>query len=198
MRVAERATPVAAVIAALSTLACCLPFAFLGAIGLAVASVKLHLARPWLLASAGMLLVVGFAQLYLRRNQCRSLRGASAIEKWLEQARSLPIRVLVVWEPILPTDWSRPSGMVQSRISDTRVIQYWDDDHLIAGELRHQLSSEPSCCQRSGVLWDLAVLYGRQAQWGNSSPPLFAGGPVVKAAPVLEERFAGLSGKTGD
>ena len=32
MKVAERATPVAAVIAALSTLACCLPFAFLGAL----------------------------------------------------------------------------------------------------------------------------------------------------------------------
>jgi hypothetical protein len=71
MRVAERVTPVAAVIAALSTLACCLPFAFLGAMGLAGASVKLQLARPWLLAGAGILLVVGFVQLYVRRNQCR-------------------------------------------------------------------------------------------------------------------------------
>jgi len=45
MRVAERVTPVAAVIAAQSTLACCLPFAFLGALGLAGASVKLQSAR---------------------------------------------------------------------------------------------------------------------------------------------------------
>ena len=80
------------------------------------------------------------------------------------------IRVLVVWEPILPTDWSRPSGMVQCRISGTRVLQYWDHDHLVTGELRHQLSSEPSCCERKGMLWDLAVLYGEQAQWGNSAP----------------------------
>jgi hypothetical protein len=72
MRVVERVAPVAAVVASLATLACCLPFAFLGAVGLAGASVKLQLARPWLLAGAGVLLVVGFVQLYLRRNQCRT------------------------------------------------------------------------------------------------------------------------------
>jgi len=117
------------------------------------------------------------------------LRGASAIEKLLEQTHRLPIRVLVVWEPMLPTDWSRPSGMVQSRIPDTRVIQYWDNDHLVAGELQHQLSSEPSCCKRDGTLWDLAALYGKQVQWGSSSP-LFADGTVVDAAPDLEKRLA--------
>jgi hypothetical protein len=120
------------------------------------------------------------------------LRGASAIEKLLEQTHSLPIRVLVVWEPILPTDWLRPSGMVQSRISDTRVVQYWDNDHLVAGELHRQLSSEPSCCNRKGNLWDLAALYGRQAQWGNSSP-VFTDGPVVDAAPDLGKQLAALS-----
>jgi hypothetical protein len=124
------------------------------------------------------------------------LAGASAIEKLLEQAHRLPIRVFVVWEPMLPSDWSRPSGMVQSRISDTRVIQYWDNHHLVAAELTHQLSSEPSCCKRKGVLWDLAVLYGKQAQWGNSSP-LFAAGPVVNVAPLLEEKLAGLSSSIG-
>jgi hypothetical protein len=42
--------------------------------------------------------------------------------------------------------------MVQSRIADTRVIQYWDNDHLVAAALHRQLSSEPSCCQRKGIL----------------------------------------------
>jgi hypothetical protein len=46
MRVAERVTSVAAVVAALSTLACCLPFAFLGALGLTGASVKLQSDTP--------------------------------------------------------------------------------------------------------------------------------------------------------
>jgi hypothetical protein len=102
------------------------------------------------------------------------------------------VRVLVVWQPMLPTDWSRPSGWVQSRISDTRVIQYWDHNHLVAGELRQQLSSEPTCCQSKGILWDLAVLYGKQAQWGNSSP-VFADGTVVEAAPSLARQLAALS-----
>jgi hypothetical protein len=83
--------------------------------------------------------------------------------------------------------------MVQSRISDPRVIQYWDNDHLVAEALHHQLSSEPTCCQRRGILWDLAALYGKQAKWGNSSP-VFAGGPVVDAAPTLEKRLAALLG----
>jgi cytochrome bd-type quinol oxidase subunit 2 len=71
MRVAERATPVAAVIAVLSTLACCLPFTFLGALGLAGAGVRLQSLRPWLLVSAVVLLGIGFIQLYIRRNQCQ-------------------------------------------------------------------------------------------------------------------------------
>ena len=74
------------------------------------------------------------------------------------------VRVLVVWEPILPTDWSRPSGWVQSRISDPRVAQFWDREHLVAGELRRHFPRSQAAAQRKGILWDLAVLYGKQAQ----------------------------------
>lgn len=42
MRAAEQATPVTAVIAALTTLACCLPFGFVEAIGFAGASMRLQ------------------------------------------------------------------------------------------------------------------------------------------------------------
>lgn len=83
MRVAERLTPVAAMIAALSTLACCLPFAFVGALGLAGASAKLQLARPWFLVGAGILLVVGFVQLYVRRNQCKRRSLLSIAVFWV-------------------------------------------------------------------------------------------------------------------
>ena len=87
--------------------------------------------------------------------------------------------------------------MVQSRISDSRVIQYWDTDNLVAGELQHQLSSGPSCCKRDGTLWDLVALYDKEAQWGDSRP-VFADGTVVDAAPALEKRLAKFSGNTGD
>ncbi len=82
--------------------------------------------------------------------------------------------------------------MVQSRIPDSRVVQYWDKGHLVAGELRQRLSSEPNCCQRRGVLWDLAALYERQAQWGTSAP-VIAEGPVVDAAPDIEKQLGVLS-----
>src|SRR5579864_584474 len=82
--------------------------------------------------------------------------------------------------------------MVQSRISDTRVVQYWDDDHLVAGEVRRQLASEPSCCQRNGILWDLAGLCGKHAQSGTPSP-IFADRTVVHVAPALGRQLAALS-----
>ena len=69
MRVAERATPVAAVIAVLSTLSCCLPLTFLGALGLAGASARLQSLRPWLLGSAAILLVFGLIPRPRRRSQ---------------------------------------------------------------------------------------------------------------------------------
>lgn len=82
MRVTERATPVAAAIAALSTLACCLPLGFLGALGLAGISVWLQAARPWLIGGALALLILGFAQLY-RRNQCKRRSPISVVLFWV-------------------------------------------------------------------------------------------------------------------
>jgi hypothetical protein len=79
---AGRTTPVLAVIAALWTLACCLPLTFLGAVGLAAASVRLQSARPWLLVSAAILLVVGFVQLYIRRKQCQKRSPLSIALFW--------------------------------------------------------------------------------------------------------------------
>src|ERR1039458_5519994 len=82
MRIAERATPVAAVIAVLSTLSCCLPLTFLGALGLAGASVRLQSLRPWLLVSAAILLGVGFIQLYVTRNRSEKRSPLSITLFW--------------------------------------------------------------------------------------------------------------------
>jgi hypothetical protein len=95
MRVAERATPLAAVIAVLSTLSCCLPLTFLGALGLAGVSVRLQAARPWLLAGAGILLVLSFIQLYVRRNQCKKRSPISIALFWC----SVVVVLLVILFP---------------------------------------------------------------------------------------------------
>ena len=97
MRVAERATPVAAVMAALSTLACCLPLGFLGALGLAGLSVWARGARLWFMGGALIMLVLGFSQLYLGRNQCRKRSPVSVALFWL----SVTIVLLVILFPQL-------------------------------------------------------------------------------------------------
>jgi hypothetical protein len=83
MRMAERTTPVLAVIAVLSTLSRCLPLTFLGALGLAGASVRVQSLRPWLLVSATILLGIGFIQLYVQRNQCQQRSPLSIALFWV-------------------------------------------------------------------------------------------------------------------
>lgn len=98
MRTLERGTPVAAVIAALTTLACCLPFSFVGAVGLAGASTRLQAARPWLLMAAGALLVVGFIQLYLRRDRCERRSRLSIAVFWIA---TIFVLVLILFPQII-------------------------------------------------------------------------------------------------
>ena len=81
MKVLERTTPVAAVVAALTTLACCLPLSFLGA-GLAGAIAWTGSYRDWFLALTAVLLIVGFVQLYRGRNQCRKRSNVSVALFW--------------------------------------------------------------------------------------------------------------------
>jgi cytochrome bd-type quinol oxidase subunit 2 len=95
MRVAERATPVAAVLAALTTLACCLPLSFVGAAGLASVSAWAGPYHGWLLALAAVLLVAGFVQIYRRRNQCRKRSRVSVGLFWASAA----IVVLITFFP---------------------------------------------------------------------------------------------------
>jgi hypothetical protein len=69
---------VAAVLSSLLTLGCCLPLPFLGAAGIAGASVFLASARPWLLGLSIILLGMGFFQVY-RGMRCRARQSKTAI-----------------------------------------------------------------------------------------------------------------------
>lgn len=79
-----------------------------------------------------------------------------------------------------------------ARISDIRVIQFWDNDHLIAKQLSAQLhTKEPSCCRHSGTLWDLVALYPNGTNW-NESEPLYIDGPVYKVESELQNQTSKL------
>jgi hypothetical protein len=103
--------------------------------------------------------------------------------------------VLVVWEPILPTDWRAPGWSTLHRIPDTRAKQFWDPDHLVAQELNRIAKEkpgklQPACCMQKGYFWDEAIVYQPETKWKDAPSPAFMNGPVVKVATGLESALS--------
>jgi hypothetical protein len=92
----------------------------------------------------------------------------------LEEFRDQRLRALVVWEPVLPTDWGAPSSAALNRIGDRRATQFWDKPRLIS----HSMGEH----DRKSIVWDHISVYAPDAVW-NQAPPraVFADGPVVDA-----------------
>jgi len=92
---------------------------------------------------------------------------------------------------MLPSDWGKPTRFALSRISDRRVMQFWDKNHLVAKELDHQLApGRLSYSKREGIIWDIVGLYAGTAQWGV--PPIFIDGNIVDTEPELSKRLQQL------
>ena len=75
MKHSEKVAPFAAIVSALATLGCCLPFGIAGLLGTAGLTMAVTL-RPWLLALAAILLSVGFVHLRMRRKACDCGKGS--------------------------------------------------------------------------------------------------------------------------
>ena len=102
MKAIERAAPAAAILAALSALACCLPFGLVGALGLATVGVWITPFRPWLLGVSVLLLALGFWQIYRRGNQCNARRSRVSVALfWL----AVVVVLLVTVFPQLIANW---------------------------------------------------------------------------------------------
>lgn len=121
------------------------------------------------------------------------------MERILKQTQSDSVRVFVVWEPMLPTDWYRPTRPTLKRVSDTRAIQFWDKTHLISAELEQQLQqfhgNHPRCCDDGGHLWDMAAIYPPGVKWGEAAPA-FDDGPVYRIAPEVDHQLSTLRVKS--
>ena len=92
---------------------------------------------------------------------------------------------------MLPTDWSAPTAGVLARLGDTQVRQYWDPNHMVAKRMKGDArppQPEPDCCERNGILWDLAAVYSADARWTDRMPPAhFIDGPVVAVTEKIRE-----------
>lgn len=113
------------------------------------------------------------------------LRGSSATESLLERIHDPRLEILVVWEPILPTDWEMPTNAVLGRLHNSDVVQFWDHDHVVAHAIARELISNPTgpkprCCGLHRNLWDFAAIYSAGSLW-QATPPkaVFADGPVA-------------------
>jgi len=82
MRVLEKGAPTAAILASLSTLACCVPLGFLGALSFASLSVWAQPLWPWLIGASVLFLGVGFGQLYFRKS-CTKRSVTSVVLFWI-------------------------------------------------------------------------------------------------------------------
>jgi hypothetical protein len=100
--------------------------------------------------------------------------------------------VLVVWEPILATDWKAPSRSTLARIPDRRARQFWDPQHLVAAKIariaeQKPVQPEPDCCVNKGFHWDEVALYGPHVRWSNGPTPVYWNGPVYRVTSALEQ-----------
>jgi hypothetical protein len=99
---------------------------------------------------------------------------------------------------MLPTDWVAPATSVLQRLSDRRVQQYWDPNHLLATQMKKDARApqpEQDCCVRSGFLWDLAAVYTPGSIWSDRMPPAIVfNGPVVDVTDRIEGALVAGSG----
>ena len=101
----ERIAPVAAALSAVSTVLCCLPLSFAGALGVAGLSAVMFEYRIWLMGGSVALLAFGFVQVYRRPAQCQRRSTLSIGLLWIS---ALLIGVVFLMPQLVATllaDW---------------------------------------------------------------------------------------------
>jgi hypothetical protein len=94
------------------------------------------------------------------------------------------LRVFVIWEPVLETDWGTPSPSLTGQVPDPRVMHFWDRDRRLsawyggAQKLPALAAVEKVGFSMNDVIWDTALVYPSAAHWGDPAAVLLA--PVVK------------------
>ncbi len=115
----------------------------------------------------------------------KCLQGASAFEAILAKTAPAGLRVFVVWEKVLETDWSAPATSVLARIPDSRAAQFWDPNRTVSKALGET--------DFKSKVWDWAAVYPSGADW-NQTPPsaIYTGRPVEDVAKPLQQALASV------
>jgi hypothetical protein len=90
------------------------------------------------------------------------------------------VRALIVWEPVLATDWGTPGKGLTSTIPDRRATHFWDRERKLSQLLGGREKVETVARrQRIGfrmrdVIWDAALVYPPHSRWGAPADLLVA------------------------
>jgi hypothetical protein len=97
------------------------------------------------------------------------------------------VRVFVVWEPVLVTDWHAPGAGAVGRVPDARVTQFWDAGRALSGAMR-----------RGRVVWDYVAIFPAGVRWDAVFPaPQFSGAPVVHVIDDFRRRLSAIGPSGG-
>ena len=106
----------------------------------------------------------------------------------------VPVRVFVVWLPVLFTDFTPPNTSAMARVPDPRARQFWDPDRMIAKAIDTAGAGqpEPDCCELYGLPWDVAAVYPPGVRWDERLPPAnFLNGPVADLTDAIDAALKG-------
>jgi len=123
------------------------------------------------------------------------VRGASALQRILAEARDPGISVLVVWEPVISSDLGPPISSVLSLVSDRRALQFWDEDRSLSAAMVRSAMADPSLVASGDpvtpdtIVWDFVAIYPPGAIWGSNPRPVYSGGPVVDLLDEVRSRL---------
>ena len=104
------------------------------------------------------------------------------------------LSVIAVWEPVLKEDGPPDTSTLQ-RLTDGRVVQLWDPEHLISTAIGAGMKAHPGAIpferqrtKKEGILWDAVAVYPPQARWEDTLPaPTFLDGDVDDVIQDLQE-----------
>jgi hypothetical protein len=106
----------------------------------------------------------------------------------LDGAKDPNLRVFVIWEPVLSSDWGPPNGSALARMGDRRVVQFWDRPRALSEAIR-AAGDQPGRL-KGNIVWDYVAVFAPGVRWEQQYPfPAFAGAPVLdiidRARPYL-------------
>ncbi|HEY0477870.1 MAG TPA: hypothetical protein VGD37_10110 [Kofleriaceae bacterium] len=126
--------------------------------------------------------------------------GSAALQKALAILDG-PITLFAVWEPIFDKD-PPPTRKLLGNITDRRILQLWDPDHVLSDEMRASEVAHPGSLPQartrtnnvdSGIMYDTVAIFPAGARWETTLPaPEYLEVGLEAILPKVREHLANL------